>query len=321
MSGKIIVGFVTAAVSSASAASVGVVYTKFVHNGNNAPVMEVADVAPVSSTAKVAVVLNTNEGYFTSFKDSASSEADGPVCPGGESSQRCVVVGHASDVHLKILGYTLSLPPIWLGGDSEDSDSSSNRLSTLFLNDWPADLRIVVHIGRRHGSLGARLHGQLGQDLGGPSDSDSDADPKANKSSETDVASETGDSENNWTGQGDSQMVTFEVLQTPSLMGMLPLSISPAAFSNPFDSPLASLLSSFQSHIHGDNEQTPPSQDSYVYSSAPVQNLAITVPDVASVPASPIPEASTWTMTIAGFAALGLFKRRRIAAALGFAKR
>ncbi len=78
------------------------------------------------------------------------------MCPGGENSQRCVVVGRASDVHVKILGYTLTLPAMWLGGDSQDTASNQDGQSPFQFNDCP---EIVVHVGRRHVLPGKRLPG------------------------------------------------------------------------------------------------------------------------------------------------------------------
>jgi hypothetical protein len=66
-----------------------------------------------------AVVLNASETVLDSFAESGV-DGDAPACPNRDDARRCIVVARASDIKLNILGYTVSIPPIWLGGDSED---------------------------------------------------------------------------------------------------------------------------------------------------------------------------------------------------------
>jgi hypothetical protein len=300
LSGKIAIGLVTAAVSSASAATVGVVYTKIVYT-NNIDVASVAELAP--STPKTAVVLNAKEGYFDSVQDSSSSDADAPVCPGAEDSQRCVVVARASDVHLKILGYTLSLPPIWLGGDSQDAvPANADGLPSLF-DELPSGLEVVVHLRRRHVLPSDQSPGpQEDSGTGGPQSQNG---PTTNKTSGTNsVGDATG-------GRTDSQLTEFEVLTSPLSTGMLPQSNFSSDFSGQSVDPLAALFPLVSPTAGGQTPQT------FAENSTPDGSATQTLAAVPSYqsPVPVIPEASTWTMTIAGFAALGFFKRRRIAAA------
>ncbi len=332
MSGKLIIGFVAAAVSSASAATVGVVYTKIVHTHNIDAPFPVAEVPASSAQLKTAVVLNANEGYFDSFKDSSSSdEVDAPVCSGVEDSQRCVVVARASDVHLKILGYTLSLPPIWLGGDSQDADTSNaDGLSEFFFNGP----EVVVHRGRRNVRPGKGLGGP-------PSDSKTDGlnGPQSQDGANTDKTSETDSSQNPSDGQGGGELIVLDVFPSPPSTGMiegalqdmlegapsgqLPQSVLPseprARHFNPLDAlfprdPANQFAYPIQSPYA--DWQTPSTSQGTPVSETTVSmtNLSRMV-TISSAPSSVIPEAPTWTMTLAGFAALGLLKRRRIAAA------
>lgn len=114
MSGKLVAALVAAAVSSASAATVGIVYTKLAqHTGAGHAGGDDA------STVKSAVVIGATGSVLDSFANSGV-DGDAPACPNRDDARRCVVVARASDIKLNILGYTVSIPPIWLGGDSED---------------------------------------------------------------------------------------------------------------------------------------------------------------------------------------------------------
>ena len=120
MSGKLVAALVAAAVSSASAATVGIVYTKLAPHAGTARGVDDA------STVKSAVVLNATENFLDSFAD-LGVDGDAPACPNRDDARRCVVVARAADIKLNILGYTVSIPPIWLGGDSEDRYASMER--------------------------------------------------------------------------------------------------------------------------------------------------------------------------------------------------
>ena len=302
MTGKFFLGLVAAAFSSASAATVGVVYTTVIHSTRVDVAATVGEVAPISAPVKTAVVLNANDGYFDSVKDSTPEGAPS-VCSGVDDSQRCVVVARASDVRLKILGYTLTLPPIWLGGDSQDTYSGDGQLSSLF-NELAPDLEVVVHVRRRHGLVGEiSAHADVG--------TDGQYAPQSQGGSNDGNGSGTDSSQNSAGGSGDTQAIEFEI---SSAFPEFPsgdkssfydrsrdLSASGQADNPLVPDPLGAPLSSLSSP----SDLTSPSLSAQVVTS--------TLPGVG---ASTAPEPSTWAMMIMGFAALGLFKRRQIAAAL-----
>ena len=311
MSGKVVVAFVAAAVSSASAATVGVVYTRVVHTGNFDHVTSVAD---VSSGPTTAVVLNAKEGYFDSVKDSSSSDADAPVCPGGEGSPHCVVVARAAEVRLNILGYTLTLPSIWLGGDSEDSYTANGEGQWTF-SDLPSGLEVVVHAaGRRHRHAKSGIEGASGAQT--PDGSKTD-----NKTSEADDDSQNASSAG---GQNGGQLIVFEVV--------MPSSVFPLDFRPRYSNPLAAFFAAAQKS--GSPTRSPP-DGWYTYSTLQASFNTDVVSQQTSTDTyggsgsqwtgawndtgqSAVPEASTWMMTIAGFTAVGFYKRRRVAAAFRF---
>ena len=121
MSGKIVAALVAVGVTSGSAATVGIVYSKFATH-NYATHGHGDD----SSTVKSAVVINASEAFLDSTGVNGV-DGDAPACPNREDAKGCVVVTRASDIKLNILGYTVSIPPIWLGGDSEDQYASAER--------------------------------------------------------------------------------------------------------------------------------------------------------------------------------------------------
>ena len=277
---------------------------------------------------KTVVVLSANEGTLGSFQDPSSSGADALVCSSPKNSQDCVVVSEVSDVHLQILGYTLTLPPIWLGGDSQDN-YTSNADWTFDFNDLASELEVVVRVKRRHGFADKRLSGlqaDSGVDgLHGPqtpdgSRTDNTSGPDSTLGS--DGASGTGGSQNTTASQGEGQLIEFEVLKPPSSLGMLTQSIYPYVSSD--KNPLAMLSPMAPVPTPTALVQTPaagwetPSTSlgpSFSDTGPRILTTLVSGSEGGSVVPS-VPEASTWTMTLAGFAALGLFKRPRIAAAL-----
>jgi hypothetical protein len=307
LTGKFFVGLVAAAFSSASAATVGVVYTTVIHTTRIDVASTAGETAPISAPVKTAVVLSANDSYFNSVKDSPPDTASS-VCSGGDDAQRCVVVARASDVRLKILGYTLTLPPIWLGGDSQDAYSGDGQLSSL-LSELAPSLEVAVHAKRRHGLVTGitspdGTDGQFGPQSEGGS---------ASRGNDSQTASQNSPSQNSSGGTGDSQPVEFEITSSAfsdfaselgkssphdPLRALSPVDSGPPAdplVSSPLDPPLSS-----------------PSSPDPVSTGLSVQLSPTTSPGVG--PAAP--EPSTWVMTILGFAALGLFRRRQIAAAL-----
>ena len=128
--------------------------------------------------------------------------------------------------------------------------------------------------------------------------------PQSQDGSKSGKTSETDSPQNSPANQGDGQLVVFEVF--PSI-GLPPKPAFPAEFSQHYFEPWWTAL------------PVVPAETSYEGVSLP-DGIASTGTGVLgdTLPAGgAVPEASTWTMTIAGFAAFGLFKRRRIASAFG----
>ena len=116
---------VAAAVSSASAATVGVVYKKIVEPNHETSV-SVSETSASGGPVRSAVVLNASDnlfGFFVGSTDDSDTltdptgESDPGICRGSAS---CLVVARASDRRVNILGSAAPIPPIWLGGDSRD---------------------------------------------------------------------------------------------------------------------------------------------------------------------------------------------------------
>ena len=312
MTGKIIVGIVAAAFSSASAATVGVVYTRIIQSPHVDTIASAVEVASVPGPVTGAVVLSATDGSFDLGKES-SPEADAPPCSGLDNSQRCVVVAHASDVRLKILGYTLTLPPMWLGGDSQDSYSPSgnSHFSSLF-NDFAPGVEIVVHVGRRHAHAGKDLAG-LQPDDG------SDGGQNGPQSVGGVRGSETGSSHDSVGGAGGGGTTEFEVVDPPQSFVTASLSnaVSGGGDSAYFDpTAFISDIPALAADLGIDGTSVAPASllPPDLGQTGNAQIVLSTVIPPASVPSAP--EAPTWVMSIAGFAALGFFRRRRIAAAL-----
>ncbi len=128
MSGKVIAAMFAIGVPCASAATVGMMY-KFVGASHEAHLGSL-EAGLASGVVRSAVVLNASESVAVPFADSSAGEA--PACPGGAGAQRCVVLAHASQVPLKIMGLTFWLPTDWLGGDGEDQYANfDNRMVVL----------------------------------------------------------------------------------------------------------------------------------------------------------------------------------------------
>jgi hypothetical protein len=113
LNGKILVAAVLS-VSTASAATVGVLYTRVV-SPRHVEARGASGEAPTVAVTS-AVVLSAQEGFFEGLAESG----DAPVCPSQTAQTGCVMISPASSIRLDILGYTVTIPPVWLGGDSED---------------------------------------------------------------------------------------------------------------------------------------------------------------------------------------------------------
>jgi hypothetical protein len=309
-----------AAVSSASAATVGVVYTNILQPRH----VEVAASVGVSGSnvavVKNAVVLNASDSILGTFADS-SADSDAPACPSAERLRGCMVVARASNLRVNILGYAVTIPPIWLGGDSQDA--YSNQVNRDF---WPSngglpDFEIVVRGPRPQGvangsSPNPATPGGTQAQSGSQSQGGSQQQTTGSTNS---IATPTASS--NLGGLVELELVAPQTLVVPqSLLVSLSTVADPIVASIP--GPLISPSPAFAPFEASPNSQ--PSVDNPGGDLGP-QTVASFPPgpppppswtDPAPGPSGArAPEPSTWAMLIAGIATLGLFKRRRIAAA------
>ncbi len=324
MSGKVIAVVVAAAVSSASAATVGVVYKKMVEPKPIEASAPMTETAASAGSVKSAVVLNASDSVF-GFWAGSTTEGDSSADSAGESDPtacragaRCAVVARASDRRVNILGSAAAIPPFWLGGDSRDVYADRAAQGVLSF-DEPA--RIVVHrAGRRleTETLGFDPQSDDGsaqtgtQEPSGPGPANLSSAFNSGDSSPT----TSGDSAPTTSGAGLGYPIEIDV-QTPPLA----LEIPPPADNV---SSLDNLLTAF-SPI--DTAPNPPPTFDLSSNPQPWQTPAppdsplttvptVTIPYYVPTNGGTAPEPSTWVMTIIGFATLGLFKRRRLAAAL-----
>ncbi len=174
MSGKIIVAVVAAAVSSASAATVGVVYKKMVEPKPieiSAPVSEAAaSLGPVRS----AVVLNATDSLFgflagsTGEGDSSADTtggSDATACRGGA---RCVIVARTSDRRVNILGS--AAPSFWLGGNSRDFYANPDAEGLLWFEERARVVAGITHRRPKTENLGLEPQSDQGSAQNGNGD-------------------------------------------------------------------------------------------------------------------------------------------------------
>ena len=289
MSGRLLVAALLAA-SSASAATVGVVYTRIVapHHVEASAVTDPE--ASSSGTVKSAVVLDAAESVFEPFADS-TAESDTPVCPSKAEQGGCVLVSRASDIRLTILGYTVTIPPLWLGGDSEDQYSGANA-GVLWLTGDPWIFEAPVLSGRR-------------LVLGAKDDSTAQSDGGNENTNGTSNLNQSGSQSSFATGGGDGG---FE-LSTPWPEGpaspvLLADSGGGGGKTGFFPSPFFPL-----------DETSPPATSNGEPGPQPGASPPVdfSPPQFSNTPnQTAVPEPSTWLMMAAGLATLGLFKRRRL---------
>ena len=298
MTGKLLVAVVAAAVSSASAATVGVVFTRVAatHHGDAPAAVGAAASGPVRS----AVVLNASESLFESLSgDSSASEGDASSCT---DPHGCGGASRGSDVRLNILGSSLTILPIWLGGDTQDA--YSNRVAPLTLPEFSpaAPLKVEFHVPRRNGvSDGGARDPQSDSETPAQSGSQDQSGSQNQNATRTDASGQS-------TVTGSDLGATMELVATPAITSglLIPGVVAPTVdaltvLASADATPIATPLANYAAY-------TPP---------APVN------PVVAPPPWTPssggvgaIPEPSTWAMMILGALAVCALKRRRVAAAL-----
>ena len=306
MSGKVLVAVVAAAVSSASAATVGVVYTKIVGARHIEATVLPSELVTGPATVTSAVVLNASGSE--SFGD-LPVDGDAPGCASAESGRCGAAAPGRSELQINILGKTLTIPPILLG-NSEDQYTD-----TRFV--WPAmpDLRPFEfrgRIGRHRASLSDLLDDAIGHD---DAKSQSGA-ATSDGSSVTSSASASSDA-----GASNAVWSSIAVIASPPEMGSglggsidqalaLPILVSPSAtvglpdVQMPITDPTSvdSSVGSSPGDGFGADAVQPMEQSIGQQLFSPVPNAQVS---------GAVPEPSTWILTAAGFAALGFFKRRR----------
>ena len=291
MSGKYIVAALLA-VSTTSAATVGVVYTGVVPPRHGEAPAASAEAASPIGAVKSAVVLNAQTGSFDRFADSA----EGPVCPGQAAATSCVMVSGASSIRLNILGYTVTFPPVWLGGDSEDQYFAEGfpwLEDPSFFGPWTA-------VGRRRPSIGSVA---AGTDDGDPTAGSQSQDQSGSQSFSTRLDVVFGPASPNLpflseaVGPGATLFLGAATGDSP---GRSDWRFSPGAL---FPTPVS---------VDAPGSSQPDAPELVAAQSRP----AVPFFSGETTFGGDAPEPSTWLMTIAGFATLGLFKRRRIASAL-----
>ena len=283
MSGKLLVAGLLAA-STASAATLGVVYTGTVSPRHTEAEASESDTPSPTGTVKSAIVLNAQESVLGRFAEFG----DAPVCPSKANATGCVMVSRASEIHLNILGYTVAIPPVWLGGNSEDHYFPSDiHISTLGATPMPPTPWIQV-LGRRRAAFGARAARTDGG--AAPARSSTGEDSSAGSQTASTIAEPAGLAQ----VSGDTAPSVVDLGATP-IVYAVPVSLAGDA-----------------SIVFPDAAQ-PPLIAGLPAIAVPVPPVGSTIPVISNPPkfGGNVPEPSTWAMTLAGLAALGLFKRWR----------
>ncbi len=307
MSGKFIAAVVAAAVSSASAATVGVVYTRIVGSHHVEASAPTRGAAPGPGPVKSAVVLNASEGLFQSFSGHGA-EGDAPACANIGDPQHCGAGEHGSDVRLNILGSSLTILPIWLGRDSEDQYANRANTSPLSTYVTAEPVEVVAPLSHRH-------DGDPGDQTGSESHGGSQG-QGGSKSQKPPLAS-----------HASTRLTTHGVgVQGVDRESRSPPPLEPDAVSELL------LVINDPSDLDPLSKYSPidarPSVRPMIGYSVDVGPSPLSAPDLFAPGLSTryvaravggggtAPEPSAWVMMIAGFASLCVLKRRRIAAAL-----
>lgn len=304
MSGRVILAVLLAA-SSASATTAGFVYTRLVAPRHESAVT--VGVGPVQATApvKTAVVLNASESLFGSLSDS-SPDSGAPVCPTATDSHGCITLMRASNVRLKILGYTLTIPPLWLGGDSEDQYAATDNRAPWLGHEFP---ELFVHPAHLHAHT---ARGELPTD---PENSDSDSgSPQGGSQSGSSNDSANDGSQPAPAARTDDSVSTIVELLTPSA------DIRSAISSADYDPLLSTYLQDALLPDAAADITTPAPLQTALDPTQVIAPPPLTLSLVPPLQSPAIPEPSTWLMMTAGLGAIGFLRRRRIWAALSMSR-
>ena len=324
MSGKVFAVVVAAAVSSASAATVGVVYKRMVEQKPIEASVPMTEMATSAGPVKSAVVLNASDSLF-GFLAGSMTEGDSSTDAAGESDPtacragaRCVVVARASDRRVNILGSAAAIPPFWLGGDSRDVYADRAAQGVLSF-DEPA--RIVVHLARRRlktGTLEFDPQSDDGSAQTGTQEPSGSGPANLSSPFNSDASSPTtsGASSPTTSGAGLGYPIEIEV-QTPPLAPEIPPPVDNVSSLDNLLTALSPIDTASNPPPTFDLSSNPQPWQTPATPDIPATTVpTVTIPYYVPTSGGTAPEPSTWVMTIIGFATLGLFKRRRLAAAL-----
>jgi hypothetical protein len=273
LTGKALTAIVALAVSSASAATVGVVYTRIVQTQHSAPALAAEGAGGSGQRpANSAVVLNALESLSGTFADSAGDDG-APACP--TDSPRCGTGLRDPDVRLNILGSEPAIPPIWLGGDSEDRYSLDPFFWPAF--DAPSPFERVVRL------TVSPSNGQTGSQ-----------DQNAQSSSSVSVQSNGLE-----TSEPSAPFANFLSTDFPNI------TIDPSGLGFPTDAPPAA------DPFFGDSLGPGPTPPAPPLPSGPTVSCCDTLGGGGGVAT---PEPSTWTLMGLGFAGLAFagYRSRRL---------
>ena len=324
MSGKVLAVVVAAAVSSASAATVGVVYKRMVEQKPVEASVPMTEMATSAGPVKSAVVLNASDSLF-GFLAGSMTEGDSSTDAAGESDPtacragaRCVVLARASDRRVNILGSAAAIPPFWLGGDSRDVYADRAAQGVLSF-DEPA--RIVVHLARRRlktGTLEFDPQSDDGSAQTGTQEPSGSGPANLSSPFNSDASSPTtsGASSPTTSGAGLGYPIEIEV-QTPPLAPEIPPPVDNVSSLDNLLTALSPIDTASNPPPTFDLSSNPQPWQTPATPDIPATTVpTVTIPYYVPTSGGTAPEPSTWVMTIIGFATLGLFKRRRLAAAL-----
>ena len=296
MSGKLFVAVVAAAVSSASAATVGIVYKNIVEPKPIEASVSVSETAASAGPVRSAVVLNASDSFFGFFAGSAgegdsfadSAGASDPTACRGRAG--CVVVARASDRRVDILGSAATIPPVWLGGDSRDAYADRTGPAMLSAFNEPAKITIPLgRLRRKTRTLGFESQSDDGSAESGIENPSVSAHQNASGASGSGASSATSSS------PGVGYPIEIELQTSP------PLGAQPSVDGVSWP---VGLLNAY-SPIDAAPNATPgiglPARRD-VADRPPRSDDADSISDLPDRPATP--EPSTWSMTIAGLATL-----------------
>lgn len=278
MSGKTVVFFLVLAASSASATTATVVYTRIFHPKLADTFSAGGAGASGQGGPPSAVVLKASEGFLGSFAD-YDGDSGVPACLSDSAS-----CGSALQVpQVQILRSVPAFPPVWFGGDSQDTYTPDGDSVSGPDSDMSSSFERFVRrtIKRPDGQIGASDQNQP----------DGQTEASDQKQAQNDGGSVSSNSQN----------------FPPEITAPSPPSDSIPDLGFPF-APVDQLAIGpiNASESIGTPGAEPLAENSPIENSAPPTQL----PWAATQVTGSVPEPSTWVMMLAGFAGLGFASYR-----------